>query len=77
MLIPCSAHPGNQTIQTTLLSLQKIEILSPSVIVHASTAYSDVCILVCNDNTKTHHLQQFGEEKHVVIIRSNSNSSHQ
>ena len=50
------------------------DIFSPSEIVHGSTAYSDVWILVRSDNTKTHHRQQFGVERHYLVVDSASNA---
>lgn len=40
------------------------EIFMPLEIVQISTAYSDVWILVYNDNSKTYNRQLFGVQKH-------------
>lgn len=47
----------------TILFLPKTDIF-PSEIVHTSTTYSDVWILDCSDNIKTHHRQPFGVERY-------------
>ena len=39
-----------------------------------STAYSDVWILVRSDNTKIHHMQQFGLERRYLVVDSASNA---